>query len=148
MNKQITFRIKLEKPPPGVDFALQKGAGNNYEPVQKQISGNEDLIFECPVSCGGTREKETLPKLGGPFVQGPAGSKFIYIGVGTFAGKANSIWSRRIKVPLTGITWLVLDKAVMSENGVLEAAVPGTGKNGEPMCATVKPFEGWRIVPV
>jgi hypothetical protein len=40
----------------------------------------------------------------------------------------------------------VLDKAVMNENAVLETAVPGTAKNGEPMCATVKPFEGWRMV--
>jgi hypothetical protein len=34
----------------------------------------------------------------------------------------------------------------MVQAGVVETRVPGTGKNGEPTCATVKPFEGWKPV--
>jgi hypothetical protein len=30
-------------------------------------------------------------------------------------------------------------------NKILEARVPGTGKDNGPNCATVKPFEGWRV---
>jgi hypothetical protein len=28
---------------------------------------------------------------------------------------------------------------------LFEAIVPGTGKDGGPNCATVKPFAGWRL---
>ena len=30
--------------------------------------------------------------------------------------------------------------------GVLEARVPGTGRDGGPSCATIKDFEGWKPV--
>jgi hypothetical protein len=30
--------------------------------------------------------------------------------------------------------------------GVLEARVPGTGRDGGPTCPTVKDFEGWKPV--
>ncbi|CAN5562114.1 hypothetical protein BH10BAC3_BH10BAC3_06410 [soil metagenome] len=148
MNQQVTLRIKLVKPPPSLNFALQQGAGNIYELVQKQISGNEDLIFVCPVKCTGDRQKDILPKLGGSFVQGPAGAKFIYIGSGAFAGNANSVWSRRLKVPLTRISWPMLDEMIANANLILETTVPGTAKDGGPNCATVKPFDGWRITSV
>jgi hypothetical protein len=54
-----------------------------------------------------------------------------------------SAWARRLKVPFTGITWKDLD--AMNGNAVLQANVPGTGKDGGPNCATVKPFAGWHI---
>jgi len=46
MEQELTFRIILESPPPGVDFGLQKGRGNEFEVVQKQRSGKGDLSFE------------------------------------------------------------------------------------------------------
>jgi hypothetical protein len=46
MEQELTLRIILEKPPAGVDFALQKGKGSNYEAIQKQRSGTHDLLFE------------------------------------------------------------------------------------------------------
>jgi len=39
----------------------------------------------------------------GPFVQGRPGSRFVYVNSGTYAGDQKSCWSRRAKVPLTGI---------------------------------------------
>lgn len=50
MDKELLFRIILEKPPAGVDFGLQKGGGNNYETVQKQRSEINDLKFEFPLN--------------------------------------------------------------------------------------------------
>ena len=55
----------------------------------------------------------------------------------------DSCWERRIKVPLGGITWDMIEKA--STKLVLEARLPGTGKDGGPSCATVKPTEGWKV---
>jgi len=49
MEGEITLRIVLIQPPPGVDFGVQKGNGNDYETVQTQRSKTGDLTFEFTV---------------------------------------------------------------------------------------------------
>jgi Family of unknown function (DUF5990) len=138
MERELTLRIVLEKPPRGVDFGLQKGRGSAYETIQKQRSTGNDLVFTFTVGVkAGSKAAE--PALLGPFVQGPAAQRFVYLDIGTYAGQANSDWSRRLKIPLSGITM-----AMIESQAVLEARVPGTGKDGGPSCATVKPFGGWK----
>jgi hypothetical protein len=141
MDSVVTLQIILNKPPSGVLFGLQKGSGSNSETIQKQMSGSGDLTFAFDVSVKGDKSKDNIPKLTGPFVQGPATSRFVYIGIGTYAGQLNTVWSRRLKVPLSGITWDLLGS--LTEQTVLQTTVPGTGKDGGPNCATVKPFAGW-----
>ena len=141
MESEITLQIILIKPTPGVVFGLQKGSGNNYETVQKQIPTSNDLTFTFTIKVKGDRSKDKLPKLSGSFVQGPADNKFVYIDIGTCAGQLNTSWSRRLKIPLTGITWSAVDS--LSRNSMLQTTVPGTGKDAGPNCATVKPFAGW-----
>ena len=143
MESEITLQIILVKPTPGVMFGLQKGSGSNYETVQKQIPVSDSLSFKFTITVKGDRSKDEYPRFSGSFVQGPAGSKFVYIGIGTYAGQPDSIWSRRLKIPLTGITWK--DIQSLSELSILQTSVPGTGKDGGPNCATVKPFAGWHI---
>ena len=140
MPRELTLRIVIEQPPCGVDFALQKGSGSAYEPVQKQRSNGKDLTFEFQPSI---REgvSDSMAALGGPFVQGPPRQRFVYLDIGTYASQADSCWSRRLKVPLEGIP-----AAMIRKGGVLEARVPGTGRDGGPNCATVKDFEGWKAV--
>lgn len=143
MTSEITLQIILVKPTPGVMFALQKGAGSNYETVQNQIPSSGDLSFKFAVALKGDRSKDKYPKFAGSFVQGPADNKFVYIDIGTYAGQTGTIWSRRLKIPLTGITWNDIDS--LSEHSMLQTSVPGTGKDGGPNCATVKPFAGWFV---
>ena len=109
MEQELTFRIILEGPPPGVDFGLQKGRGNDYEIVQKQRSGKGDLTFEFDVRV--KEGKDGAPTLLGPFVQGPPHERFVYVGIGTFAGQTDTPWSRRLKVPFRDITWEVVNEA-------------------------------------
>jgi hypothetical protein len=146
MESEITLQIILTKPPPEVVFGLQKGSGSNYETVQKQISTSNDLSFKFTIQVKGDRSKDKFPKFSGSFVQGPAGNKFVYIDIGTYAGQPHTIWSRRLKIPLTGITWEDIDS--LSGNSMLQTSVPGTGRDGGPNCATVKPFEGWHFKPL
>lgn len=139
MDREVTLQIVLERPPSGVDFGLQKGRGSKYETVQTQRSDGKDLRFEFAVTVK-PDGKSPYPDFGGPFVQGLSGGRFVYIDIGTSAGQADSCWSRRLKIPLTGLT-----PEMIAENVPLEARVPGTGRDGGPNCATVKPFAGWMV---
>lgn len=139
----LNLRIILEKPPANVHFGLQKGSGNNYESVQIQLSGSADLRFNLIAEVKGDRQNGELPDFKGPFVQGPKLGRFIYIDIGTYAGKTDA-YSRRLKIPQAGITWDIIDKA-NNKDMLLETVVPGTAKDGTPTCATVKPFNGWHI---
>src|SRR5215510_7512439 len=143
MEREITLQIILTKPTPNVIFGLQKGSGSNYETVQKQICTSTDLSFEFTVKVKGDKSKDNLPKFCGGFVQGPAANQFVYIDIGTYAGQSDTIWSRRLKIPLSGISWEDID--TLSINSTLQASVPGTGKDGGPNCAMVKPFTGWHL---
>ena len=128
-ERQLLLRIVLDKPPAGVDYGIQKGKGSRYETILKQRSNGEDLVFDFKLPLGAD--------FTGPLVQGPPGARFIYIDIGTSAGQTNSCWSRRLKIPLAGID--------PSAQGVWEARIPGTARDGGPSCATVKPVGGWRI---
>lgn len=147
MTRDLSFRIILEKPPADVDFALQKGKGSKYEIVQKQRSGTGNLCFTFSARAetgGGSSE----PNLLGPFVQGPPGARFVYLGIGTFAGQTNTEWSRRLKIPLSGITEQMITEAGRNPSLIFETRVPGTGRDGGPNCATVKPFVGWKLMKI
>ncbi|MES2777768.1 MAG: DUF5990 family protein [Bacteroidota bacterium] len=143
MNQELTLRIILESPPGGVDFGLQKGSGDTYQTIQIQRYTDKNLAFEFPVTV--KLNKEGLPNFLGAFVQGPASQRFIYIDIGTYAGQKDTGWSRRLKIPLTGIHLDTIKELSMNSNNILEARVPGTGKDNGPNCATVKPFTGWHI---
>lgn len=120
----MRFRVILEKPPAGVDFGIQKGKGSNYETILKQRSdgGDVQFEFEIPSKAGG---------FSGPIVQGPAGGRFIYVDIGTYAGQHETPWSRRMKIPLDM-------QPIEDPEAILETRIPGTGRDGGPTCATVK----------
>jgi len=139
---EVTLRILLKRPTPGVDFALQQGGGSKYETVQKQRSSpNADLKFDFPVTV--RSDKEGAPDFFGPFVHGVRGDRYVYIDIGTYAGQTDTHWSRRLKIPFRDITWDLVKKASRGTN-LLETRVPGTAKDGGPSCATVPPVHGWQ----
>jgi hypothetical protein len=144
MDHQLTCRIVLEAPPPGVDFALQVGRGAKFELAQKQRSTGKDLRFDVSVSVRATADP-AQPDFGGPAVQGPKGERFIYISSGTYAGQLATQWARRLKVPLVGLTTAMVNRVMADRRSRLEARVPGTAKDGGPNAATVKPFAGWEV---
>ena len=145
METEVRLRVILRKPPAGVDFALQKGHGRDYEPFAKQRSNGQDLTFDFTVEVK-PGPAAAAPRFAGPFVQGPASDKFFYLDIGTCAGQTDTRWSRRLKVPLSGITSKMIKAGL-----ILEAEIPGTGKDGGPSCAyewrrRVGPDWGWKVV--
>ena len=145
MNQELSVRIILESPPTGVDFGIQKGSGNKYETILKQRSNKDDLYFEFKISV--KEGKTSLYNFTGPYVQGPSNERFIYIDIGTAAGQINSVWTRRLKIPLRDISSEMIKQILVDSSLILETKVPGTGKDGGPNCATVKPFSGWHLGP-
>lgn len=143
MNQELSIRIILESPPPGVDFGIQKGSGNNYETILKQRSSDKDLCFEFKIS---VKEKDAASyNFAGAYVHGPSNERFIYVDIGTAAGQFDSVWTRRLKIPLRDISAETIQQLLADSSLILETKVPGTGKDGGPNCATVKPFPGWHI---
>src|SRR5438128_538723 len=141
MEVELRLRIVLDAPPASVDFGIQDGKGSDYTTIQKQRSTGADLKFECMVTVKDNRD-DGLPNFLGPLTQGPATGRFIYIDIGKLAGQPDSCWERRIKVPLGGITWEMIETASARQNLVLEDRFSGTGKDGGRRCVMVSPTEG------
>lgn len=133
----INLRIIIERPVVGVFHSLQAKDESPLDP--KCSHEGEALLFDFQVRVG------PGPKFFGDQVrrEGPA-RRFIYIRVGQLAGESSSPWSRRMKIDIHDIANDLLDRAA-DGGGVIETTVIGTGKDGTPACATVRPT-GWRIV--
>ncbi len=140
----LPLRIILVAPPPGVDFGIQEGKGNDYKTIAIQRSKVGNLVLDCTIKVKGNRN-DGPPNFGGPIAQGPPSGRFIYIDIGKSAGQFDSCWQRRIKIPLDGITWELIDAVLEKPKRLLEATIPGTGKDGGPTCATTKPIDGWMV---
>ena len=142
MEREILLRITLVHAPRDVVFCLQRGQGEIVSPVR---ATGGDLSFELSVRVRDGRA-DGLPNFLGPFTQGPPAGRFVYVNSGTSAGQAGSCWRRRAKVPLSGITWLLIEEALAAPDAVLEARIAGTSKDGGPACGTVPLLEGgWHI---
>jgi len=109
------------------------------------MAATGDLSFKFWINAKGEILKDNLPKFSGSYVQGPSDNKFVYIDIGRYAGQTDSIWSRRLKIPLTWITWKDIDSCTRNSNSIMETHIQGTGRDGGPNCATVKPFNGWQV---
>jgi len=71
----------------------------------------------------------------------------VYINSGTLAGQADSRWTRRAKLKLASIPRQIVEAALSTQGGVIEARVAGTMADGGPVCASVKPHAVvWALV--
>lgn len=115
------LRIILVSPPPGVWFALQEGRGSAGRSVDVKEASSGELSFDLTVGSG--------PKgFTGPYVQKDGNGQFVYLRIGKLAGQKDSCWERRAKI--------YLDPTL--QDGRYFVRIPGTGRDGGPICATVK----------
>lgn len=141
--RDLVVRIRIEAPPPDVEWALQLGRTDLLRPTR----GVSHLEFETTVRVVvGTNGDLDFR---GPAVQGPRAGRFIYLNSGTRAGQRGSCWDRRAKVSLEGLRPLLTQKggAPAATRGI--AAIKGTGRDGGPACASVPLLgSGWSLVPL
>ena len=139
MVREVKLRIVLQHPIEGVLYGLQKGNGANYESVQPQLGKGQDLTFEFSVQVKQVNSRGIF--LSGPNVQGPAGSRFVYIDIGSYAGQTGAQWNGRLKIPVSEVDFA--DAIYDAGAYCWCCSVPGRNKDGKPVFATVKPFSGW-----
>lgn len=127
----VRMRIAIEAPVVGVLHSLQSKDGRPLDP--RSSRSGEPLAFEFLVRIA------PGPRFFGDQVrrEGPL-RRFVYIRVGQSAGDRSSPWSRRMKIDIHDIQQELLDRAIET-GGVLQVTVEGTGKDGTPACATVRP---------
>lgn len=154
-EKRVRFRIVCRNPPSPERFGAEFGLQDNSTTLKwmihpGQVSANGDRTFEC--ECRVRPQKTTgAPNFLGPFVQGSAHERFFYLSWRPRDRHAADpeppcgTWNRRMKVHLRSITWEQIDEAIRI-NGVLEAAVEGTGRDGGPSCASVPLIGGGWLV--
>ena len=145
MEFDVPIRLVLVDPPAGVDFGIQKGRGARYETLFVQQRGRGDVSFDFSLMVKDNRN-DRPPNFLGPFAQGMAADRFVYVDVGSYAGQKNTPWARRMKVPLQDITWSLIRGLLKKPGHRLSARISGTAKDGGPNCATVKPLGEWQIV--
>ncbi len=141
----MRLRIVLVDPPSGVDFGIQQGRGRDYKTIAVQRSQSGSLQLDCSIEVKGTRV-DGPPNFVGPIAQGSPAERFVYVDIGKAAGQTDCVWDRRIKIPLEEITWQLIDSVLESPHSVLQTTIAGTGRDGGPSCATVKPIDGWQVV--
>jgi hypothetical protein len=129
----LTLRIILADPPPGVVFSKQDAKSQPVDPVRAE----GDLSFDIPITL--TPTPNGL-RPGGGFVRNDSRGRFVYIASGQAAGDCRTDWQRRIKVHLHDLP------ADLTGGEMLAATIAGRAKDGGPACATVPLLSGWTRV--
>ena len=137
-STELPLSIVVVAPPPDVMFCVQGKPGELFDQVR---STGQDIAFDLSVRLGAQLPDGGLRFLG-KVAQGPPAGRFIYICSGTLAGDPQSCWTRRAKVPLSGIT-----EKLIKPGHRLEARIAGRAADGGPACATVPLLGGgWRAI--
>ena len=137
MKQALKIRLIVTDPLPSVHCAMQRGKSELHPPVVS--SGN--LVFDFSIQVDVSKNPIGLT---GEFTQGPPDKRFVYINSGTYAGGSGTPWSRRAKIPITGISASLAQEALNSDKA-LEARVHGRAKDGGPFCASVPLLSDWTV---
>jgi hypothetical protein len=131
MKHEIPLRIVVTDPLPGVAMRVQRGRDELLDPT---VRPDGSLIFDFDISVDDTGD---LPNFLGKYAQGPKTARFVYVNSGTYAADGHSVWGRRAKISLMGISNEQVEQAVKGRARV-QTSFPGVGRDGGPTCASVK----------
>lgn len=141
MTQTVKLRIVVDRPLPDVALRLQRGRDQLIAPTSRSAKA---AVFELELEV--VAKPNGAITLRGPEAQGPPAERFVYINSGTYAGDGNSAYGTRAKVPLKGVTAVLVKKALASPKGVIVGTIAGTAKNGGPAAATVPLLgKGWEV---
>ena len=135
------MRINVLNPLAGVTMQVQEGKDRLLAPTETKRGR---ISFEFPVTVDLSSGK---PNFLGKFAQGPKDARFVYVNSGSYAGQAGTQWNRRAKISLMKITAEQVKEVLSTPGSRLEVSINGVGRDGGPVCASVRSAEdGWRII--
>ena len=142
MADELRLTIVLGEPPEGFAFCLQRGKGAKSERLDYIEATGDDISFDLAVTVRQGKVKG-MPDFAGPFVQGRPGERFFYLCVGRCSELVEPQWSGRVKVPLSSITWQLIEEA-NADDRPLRARYAASKPGGRPALASVRLLEdGW-----
>jgi hypothetical protein len=122
---------------------VQVGVQRKAEVVSRVPAGAASATWDLEVT---SREIDGLLDVGGPWVQGRPGARFLYLSWGNVAGETFTMF-RRAKLLFGDIPTGLL-RSGHDGAGVLVARLGLTDAQGEPLCARVRPPEvSWQLDP-
>jgi Family of unknown function (DUF5990) len=117
------------------------GVQRGREVVDRVPAHAESAVWALEVA---GREVDGLLDVGGPWVHGRPGARFLYLSWGSVDGAAFAMF-RRAKLMFGDIPTALL-RAAHDGGGVLVASLGLTDARGEPTCARVRPPDiVWRL---
>ena len=138
---EIRLRVNVLNPLAGVTMQVQEGKNALLAPCETKKGC---ISFEFPVTVDLSSGK---PNFLGKFAQGPKDARFVYVNSGSYAGQAGTQWNRRAKISLMKITTAQVKEVIETPGSKLEVAIDGVGRDGGPVCASVRSAEdGWRTI--
>ena len=150
-EQTVRLRVRLAEAPPRAcaSYAeVEGGLQRKHEVLPGEVGPDGRPRFTCELRA--RRDAATgAPVFLGPFAFGPPAARFLYVSwsaVRAAEPGAGRAMFRRAKVPLGTITWAQVEEVAARLDGVLEATVPGVAQDGGPVCASVPPRDGWRVV--
>jgi hypothetical protein len=143
-ERELPLRLTLETPPAGVRFAIQLGKTDLLPPT---LQTADAITFDTSVRV--VMRDDGSPNFLGPAAQGTPQDRFVYVNSGRSAGDYASGWQRRAKVRLGGIDAALVGQVLADASRVLHASIPGTMRDGSPVCASVALLHGgWAVSSV
>ena len=133
---------------PGTSCGPSLDAPNGYHNIHVAVqrrNRRDELLGLVPgdapsatwtLDCTAVRTASGVDVLG-PYVQGPPGGRFIYLSWGTVDGEGGFTLFRRAKLWFDAIPSDVMATAL--ETGLLVGRLGLTDRNGNPICAAVRP---------
>lgn len=138
---EICLRVNVLNPLAGVTMQVQEGKDRLLAPCEAKKGR---ISFEFPVTVDLSAGK---PNFLGKFAHGPKDARFVYVNSGCYAGQAGTQWNRRAKISLMKITAAQVKEVIDTPGSKLEVTIDGVGRDGGPVCASVRSAEdGWRII--
>lgn len=138
MRHDIPVRVTVKQPLNGVLMRVQRGKDELLDPI---LATPEELVFEFGLTVDLSQQ---TPNFLGKYSQGPKDARFIYVNSGTYARQHTTLWARRAKLSLMGVTREQIED-ILKNNGILACDFDGVGRDGGPTCATVKGLV-WNVV--
>lgn len=146
-NRILRLKIELVEPAPNYAYCLQRGKGAKAERldyIEVLEKDNRTVEFELEVTVRKAKDRPD-PDFFGPFAQGTSGNRFFYVCVGNLEEAGDPNWSGRVKVPLTGLDWSIIERATLPGN-CLSGKYHASKDNGQSVYASVQLLgEGWTL---